>query len=58
MLKYFLLGLAALYVAWNVFKAVMEWADRRKEKSVIRLAEWPAKSNRIKHCHRSGVGQA
>ena len=31
MLKYSLLGLAALYVAWNVFKAVMEWADRRKE---------------------------
>jgi len=31
MLKYFLLGLAVLYVAWNVFKAVMEWADRRKE---------------------------
>jgi len=30
MLKYFLLGLALLYVAWNVFKAVMEWADRRK----------------------------
>ena len=31
MLKYFLLGLAVVYVAWKVFKAVMEWADRRKE---------------------------
>jgi len=31
MLKYVLLGLAVLYVAWNVFKAVMEWADRRKQ---------------------------
>jgi len=31
MLKYFLLGLALLYVAWNVFKAVMEWADRGKK---------------------------
>ena len=31
MLKYFLLGLAVLYVDWNIFKAVMEWADRRKK---------------------------
>ena len=32
MLKYVLLGLAVLYIAWRTFKAVMEWADRRKER--------------------------
>jgi hypothetical protein len=31
MLKYLLLGLAVLYVAWSIFKAVMEWADRQME---------------------------
>ena len=32
MLKYVLLGLAVLYVVWTIFKAVMAWADRRKER--------------------------
>jgi len=31
MLKDVLLGLAVLYVAWNVFKVVMEWTDCRKQ---------------------------
>jgi len=30
MLKYVLLGLAILYVAWKVLKVVIEWPDRRK----------------------------
>ena len=30
MLKYVLLGFGgSLYVAWTIFKAVMEWIDRR-----------------------------
>jgi hypothetical protein len=29
MLKYVLLGLAVVYVVWTIFRAVMEWADRR-----------------------------
>jgi hypothetical protein len=33
MLKYVLLGLAVLYVAWAVFKAVMGWIDRRREQN-------------------------
>jgi hypothetical protein len=32
MLKYVLLGLAVLYVTWTVFKAVMDWIERRKER--------------------------
>jgi hypothetical protein len=32
MLKYVLLGLAVLYVAWTIFKAVMNWTDRRRER--------------------------
>ena len=31
MLKYLLLGLAVLYVAWTIFKAVMNWIERRRE---------------------------
>ena len=29
MVKYVLLGFAALYVAWTIFKAVMNWTDSR-----------------------------
>jgi hypothetical protein len=32
LLKYELLGLAVLYVAWTIYKAVMDWTDRRKER--------------------------
>jgi hypothetical protein len=32
MLKYVLLGLAVLYVVWTIFKAVMDWTERRREK--------------------------
>ena len=31
LLKYELLGLAVLYVVWTIFKAVMDWTDRRRE---------------------------
>jgi len=31
-LKYALLGLAILYVVWTIYKAVMAWADSRKER--------------------------
>ena len=31
MLNYELLGLAVLYVAWTIFKAVMNWIERRRE---------------------------
>jgi hypothetical protein len=31
MLKYVLLGLAVLYVAWTIFKALMNWIDRARE---------------------------
>jgi len=34
MLKYLLLGFAVLYLAWIIFKAVMEWADSRKERKI------------------------
>jgi uncharacterized membrane protein YqjE len=29
MLKYVLLVLAAVYVVWTIYKAVMHWTDRR-----------------------------
>jgi len=32
MVKYVLLGLAVLYAAWNIFKAVMNWTDSRMER--------------------------
>ena len=32
MLKYVLLGLAILYVVWTIYKAVMNWTERRKER--------------------------
>ena len=32
MAKYVLLGLAILYVAWTIFKAVMNWTDARIER--------------------------
>ena len=35
MLKYVLLGLAVLYVAWTIFKAVKGWIDRRKEFDIL-----------------------
>jgi uncharacterized membrane protein YuzA (DUF378 family) len=31
MLKYVLLGLTAVYVAWTIFKAVVNWKERRRE---------------------------
>jgi len=43
LLKYELLGLAVLYVAWTIFKAVMDWTDRRKEFDILLdecRAEW------------------
>jgi hypothetical protein len=33
MLKYVLLGLAVLYVVWNIFKAVMNWIESRREQN-------------------------
>jgi hypothetical protein len=43
LLKCELLGLAVLYVAWTIFKAVMDWIDRRKEFDILLdecRAEW------------------
>jgi len=31
LLKYELLGLAVLCIAWTIYKAVMDWLDCRKE---------------------------
>jgi hypothetical protein len=36
LLKYLLLGLAVLYVAWIIFRAVMNWTDRRKDRRMKR----------------------
>jgi len=33
MLKYLLLGLAVVYLAWNIFKAVMDWTDSQMERN-------------------------
>jgi hypothetical protein len=35
LLKYELLGLAVLFVAWIIYKAVMDWTDRRKEFDIL-----------------------
>ena len=43
LLKYELLGLAVLYVTWTIYKAVMDWTDRRKEFDILLdecRAEW------------------
>jgi hypothetical protein len=43
LLKCELLGLAVLYVAWTIFKAVVDWIDRRKEFDILLdecRAEW------------------
>jgi len=43
LLKYLLLGLAVLYVAWTIYKAVMDRSDRRKEFEILLdecRAEW------------------
>ena len=32
MLKYVLLGLVVVYVAWIIFKTVVDWIDRRKQR--------------------------
>jgi hypothetical protein len=32
MVKYVLLGLVVLYVAWAIFKGVMNWTDSRMER--------------------------
>jgi hypothetical protein len=43
LLKYELLGLAALYVVWTMYKAVKGWTDRRKEFNILLdecRAEW------------------
>jgi hypothetical protein len=35
MLKYVLLGFGgSLYVAWTIFKAVMDWIERRREQKL------------------------
>jgi len=36
LLKYLLLGLAVLYVAWIIFRAVMNWIDRRTDRRMKR----------------------
>jgi hypothetical protein len=36
LLKYLLLGLAVLYVAWTIFRAVMNWIDRRRDRGMKR----------------------
>src|SRR5580765_5882530 len=43
LLKYELLGLAVLSVAWTIFQAVIDWTDRRKEFDILLdecRAEW------------------
>jgi len=43
LLKYLLLGLTVLYVAWIIFRAVMNWTDRRTEFDILLdecRAEW------------------
>jgi len=42
-LNYKLLGLAVLYVVWTIYKAVMDWTERRKEFDILLdecRAEW------------------
>jgi hypothetical protein len=36
LLKYELLGFAVLYVAWTIYKAVMNWTDRRTDRRMKR----------------------
>jgi hypothetical protein len=36
LLKYELLGIAVLYVAWTIYKAVMNWTDRRADRRMKR----------------------
>jgi hypothetical protein len=31
LLKYELIGLAVLWVVWRIYKAVMDWTDRRTD---------------------------
>jgi hypothetical protein len=37
LLKYELLGLAVLCVVWTIYKAVMNWTDRRTERKLQAL---------------------
>src|SRR5580765_846389 len=49
LLKYELLGLAVLSVAWTIFKAVIDWTDRRKEFDILLdecRAEWRRRHQR------------
>jgi hypothetical protein len=36
LLKYELLGFAVLYLAWTIYKAVMNWTDRRTDRRMKR----------------------